>query len=128
MVGTSHQDNMACSSIISIPDFYARKIDPHMDGKNKAVHMHISDCITHAAKCVHCRLILQAIELFRPGWIEANQNGQGMILHSHSGQIDLTLGPYFDETGRKVAHMNPTDSFTLIRRSKGMYTSSNLAR
>ncbi|KAJ4302706.1 hypothetical protein N0V90_001596 [Kalmusia sp. IMI 367209] len=56
--------------------------DSHSPGVYDAVSL-VSKCVESAAKCRECRVLLQVIEDFKPGWIEEHKEGKGMIRVSY---------------------------------------------
>lgn len=84
----------------------------------------IQTCQEHSATCSECRLLLQTVEAFKPGWINSHRDDDGMLVISRSWvytvhlalkrELKTNLAPL--ESDR---HFREMRSFQVFRRSQG---------
>lgn len=84
----------------------------------------IQTCQEHSVTCSECRLLLQTVEAFKPGWIHAHRDDEGLLVISRSWvytvhfglkrDLKTNLAPWqFDRRTRDMT------SFQIFRRSQG---------
>ncbi|KAF4991915.1 hypothetical protein FDECE_13857 [Fusarium decemcellulare] len=89
-------------------------------GSRFGTYVPIRTCLKYSATCLECQVLLQAIEAFQPGWIDAHKGGDGLIQVEDLTvyKVTLLLGPRFEEAKSYLADAREITSFQFFHRSK----------
>lgn len=84
----------------------------------------IRNCQERTATCTECKLLLQAVEVFNPGWINAHGSDDGLLVTRCNDVHTVYLGLVKELRGFYVpaevdATIRETASFQIFRRSQG---------
>ncbi|KAL6887398.1 HET domain-containing protein [Trichoderma longibrachiatum] len=110
----SNSDSDSDSDYSSSDEAEASKRCPHQQFRRGlsivGVGTRVQVVIDASAKCIECKLLLQAVSHFKPGWIEDNKDGTGIIFVEKRKTYTVELLP--------EPNSDPIGTFQFVHRSK----------
>lgn len=110
----SNSDSDSDSDYNSSDEAEASKRCPHKQFRRDlslfGVGARVQVVIDASAKCIECKLLLQAVSHFKPGWIEDNKDGTGIIFVEKRKTYTVELLP--------EPNSDPIGTFQFVHRSK----------